>query len=440
MTHEFIFRRCIHLRVATVGSDGEVPEKACPRDRKPGARREPCPNGVALQAFPTRRIIATPGRPATSTRTPAKRWRNSTSRTPISARKISITRKVLITRRRLPRSRPCHPTMRSITPSAKWVRRITWTWGIPTCRRTRRTTPDASKMLTRRRGYRTRVAIDQNEEPRRRVIMNRIQKRELVEQQRKIFEAGAQRVDKRTGSFTFLTWSFFLSPLVAVEEFLSSTFRPAAAGDENAGAAQAAAACHLGSNDSSAIDLSKTTAADETNQGLASSSQTQADHAGRTELLAQPDPAKPNSEAAAAANIGGRDDDSQHDSAHHATHGSSVNALADNHLGLPPGSAPESSEANVLMGTPTPNMAATTSPVEAVVQPVIATATDTVSTLSHDAAAAAAPVEAVVQPGIATATDTGSTLAHDVAATTAPVEAVVQPVLATATDTVSTLT
>ncbi|HJY89886.1 MAG TPA: hypothetical protein VJ255_06380, partial [Candidatus Acidoferrum sp.] len=74
--------------------------------------------------------------------------------------------------------------------------------------------------------------------------MNRIQKRELVEQQRKIFEAGAQRVDKRTGSFTFLTWSFFLAPLVAVEEFLSSALRPAAAGDENAGAAQAAAASH----------------------------------------------------------------------------------------------------------------------------------------------------------------------------------------------------
>ena len=86
--------------------------------------------------------------------------------------------------------------------------------------------------------------------------MNRIQKRELVEQQRKIFEAGAQRVDRRTGSFTFLTWSFFLAPLIAVQEFLSSTLRPAAAEDENAGAAQAAAASHVGNNDSSAIDLS----------------------------------------------------------------------------------------------------------------------------------------------------------------------------------------
>jgi hypothetical protein len=263
--------------------------------------------------------------------------------------------------------------------------------------------------------------------------MNKIEKRELVEQQRKIFEAGAQRVDRRTGSFTFLTWSFFLAPLVAVEEFLSSTIRSAAAEEENARAAQAAAASHVGNNDSPAIDLSKTTATDEASQGLASSSQTQADHTGRTELLAQPDSAKPNSEAAAAS-IGDRDDDSQHDSAHHAIHGSSVNVLADTHLWLPPGSAPESSEANGLMGTPTPNMAATTAPVEAAAQPVLPTATDIVSTLTHDVAAAA-----VVEPVLATATDTVSKLTHDVAATTAPVEAVVQPVTATAADTVSTL-
>ena len=39
--------------------------------------------------------------------------------------------------------------------------------------------------------------------------------------------------------------------------------------------------------------------------------------------------------------------------------------------------------------------------VEAVLQPVLAIATDTVSTLSHDVAAAFAPVEAVLQPVLA---------------------------------------
>jgi hypothetical protein len=48
-----------------------------------------------------------------------------------------------------------------------------------------------------------------------------------------------------------------------------------------------------------------------------------------------------------------------------------------------------------------------------VVQPVLATATDTMGTLSHDVAAAAAPAEAVVQPVLATATATVGTLSHD---------------------------
>jgi hypothetical protein len=91
------------------------------------------------------------------------------------------------------------------------------------------------------------------------------------------------------------------------------------------------------------------------------------------------------------------------------------------------------------MGTLSHDVAAAAAPAEAVVQPVLATATDTVGTLNHDVAAAAAPAEAVVQPVLATATDTVGTLSHDVAAAAAPAEAVVQPVLATATATVGTL-
>jgi hypothetical protein len=269
--------------------------------------------------------------------------------------------------------------------------------------------------------------------------MSKTEKRELIEQQRKIFEAGAQRVDRRTGSFSFLTWSFFLAPLIAVEEFLSSTFRSAAAEEEDAKAVQAGATSHVMNNDPPAIDLFKANAVDETTKGAATSLQAHADQAGGTELLAGPleDAAEPNSEATAATRSGGRNDDSQLQGAHDLIHGSSVNALVNSQL--PASSAPESSQANVLAGTPSHDVAAAAAPVEAVVQPVLATATDMVGTLSHDVAAAAAPVEAVVQPVLATATDTVGTPSHDVVAAAAPVEAVVQPALATATATVGTL-
>ena len=55
--------------------------------------------------------------------------------------------------------------------------------------------------------------------------------------------------------------------------------------------------------------------------------------------------------------------------------------------------------------------------------------TNTVSTLSDDVAGTIAPVEAAVQPVLATVTDTVSTLSHDVAGTIAPVEAAVHPTL-----------
>ena len=269
--------------------------------------------------------------------------------------------------------------------------------------------------------------------------MSKTEKRELIEQQRKIFEAGAQRVDRRTGSFSFLTWSFFLAPLIAVEAFLSSTFGSAAGEEEDAKAVQAGATSHVMNNDPATIDLFNAKAVDETTKEAATSLQAHANQAGEAELLAVPleEAAKPNSEAAAATRSGGRDDDSQHQGAHDLIHGSSVNALADSQL--PASSTPASAQANVLAGTPSHDVAAAAPPVEAVMQPMLATATDTVGTLSHDVAAAAAPVEAVVQPVLATATDTVGTLNHDVAAAAAPAEAVVQPVLATATATVGTL-
>ena len=59
-------------------------------------------------------------------------------------------------------------------------------------------------------------------------------------------------------------------------------------------------------------------------------------------------------------------------------------------------------------------MAGVIAPVEAVAQPVLATATDTASTLSNDVTGAIAPVEAAAQPVLATATDTVSALNNDV--------------------------
>ena len=53
--------------------------------------------------------------------------------------------------------------------------------------------------------------------------MNEIEKRELIEQQRKILETGTQRADRRSGFFSFLTWPFFIAPLFASEDFLAAT-------------------------------------------------------------------------------------------------------------------------------------------------------------------------------------------------------------------------
>src|SRR3954463_138755 len=99
--------------------------------------------------------------------------------------------------------------------------------------------------------------------------MTEVEKRELLEHQQKIFEAGAQRADKRTGSFSFLTWPFFIAPLIAGEEFLSSMLRAEAGQEEDGKAAQASAVLQGIDDDSSAPDPAKTGAADELANGPA---------------------------------------------------------------------------------------------------------------------------------------------------------------------------
>src|SRR3981081_2006868 len=116
--------------------------------------------------------------------------------------------------------------------------------------------------------------------------MNEVEKRELFEQGRKIFEAGAQRTDKRTGSFRFLTRPFLLAPLVAGEEFLAATFKSAAA--EDARAAQAGAAPQAANDDPPASDPSKTSAEDEPAKGRPASQGAHAAPLDPSGLRAQP--------------------------------------------------------------------------------------------------------------------------------------------------------
>src|SRR2546421_9028614 len=102
--------------------------------------------------------------------------------------------------------------------------------------------------------------------------MNEIEKRELFEQQQKIFEARAQRAAKRSGSFNFLTWAFFIAPLIACEEFLAATFKSAAAEEQDAKAAQSGASPQAAKDDPPASDPSKTGGADEAAKTPAASS------------------------------------------------------------------------------------------------------------------------------------------------------------------------
>src|SRR6266403_1474620 len=242
--------------------------------------------------------------------------------------------------------------------------------------------------------------------------MNEVEKRELFEQHRKIFEAGVQRADKRPGSFSFLTWSFFIAPLIACEEFLAAMFKSAAAEEEDAKTAQADAAPQAANDHPPASDFSKTSAEDETAKGPAASSEAHAAQLDPTGLLAQPhdDAPKPSTarnEAVADASAGrggggGDDADSRHHDAHTSIDDSSVNSLsADSHFGsspFPGGSTLESVQSIVLGDSFSPAIIGSA--------PLLGT----VGSPSNDAVGGIAPVEASVP----TVTDTGSTLTHDV--------------------------
>ena len=266
--------------------------------------------------------------------------------------------------------------------------------------------------------------------------MNAVEKRELFEQQRKIFEAGAQRANKRAGSFSFLTWPFFIAPLIAGEEFLAATFNSAAA-EEHAKAALAGAAQQAANDDPPAIDPSKTSAEDETAKGPAASSEAHAAQFDPTGLLAQPqkDAPKPSTarseEAVAAARVGAE-----------AAAAEAAMMPIPAIMTLTPQSTivpstrcqriPTSEAVNCRVGqrsnpfSPMYLSATRFSPSIIGSAPACLEAS---ADLSNDVAGTIAPVEAAASRCSTTVTDTVGTLTDDVAGTIAPVVAAAQPVL-----------
>src|SRR5882672_7299025 len=170
-------------------------------------------------------------------------------------------------------------------------------------------------------------------------VMKEVEKRELIEEERKIFEAGAQRADKRTGSFSFLTWSFFIAPLIACEEFIAATFKSAAAEENDPKATQLGAAPQAANDDLQARDPAITSAGDETAKGPAASSEAHATRLDPTGLVAEPyeDAPKPSTArsdavASESGGGGGGDNGDNADSRPHdadtSINGSSVNSLS----------------------------------------------------------------------------------------------------------------
>jgi hypothetical protein len=250
--------------------------------------------------------------------------------------------------------------------------------------------------------------------------MNEVEKRELFEQERKIVEAGVQRADKRSGSFNFLTWSFFIAPLIACDEFLVGIFKSAAAEQEVAKSAKAGAAPQEANDHPSAIDPSKTGAEDETAKRPAASSEARAAQLDPTGLLAQPhdDALKPSparNEAVAAE--GAR-------AAEAAMMPSPVIITLTPQSKIVPSTRyqriPTSESLKCREGQRSNPFSPTCysfSPSMIGFAPLLGA----VGSLSNDVVGGMAPVEA--QPVLTTVTDTVSTLTHDVGGTIAPVEA-----------------
>ncbi|SCB54801.1 hypothetical protein GA0061098_103069, partial [Bradyrhizobium shewense] len=295
--------------------------------------------------------------------------------------------------------------------------------------------------------------------------MQQVEKRELFEQERKIFEAGVQRADKRSGSFSFLTWSFFIAPLIACEEFLAAPFKSALAEHEDATAAHAGAGPQRTNGELPSSDPAKPGAEDERPKGPAASSETHGGQLDPASLPAEhtPRPGTGGGEAVAVASYGGEGGGGEDAISfkHHARTSADASRVscgtwgsADSDFGNTEssgGATLESIRPNVLYESFSPSVVSSfpvlgdlynevvvgITPVEAIVPPALATASDSVSTLPNDVVGAIAPV-AAAQPTFTTLADT-VTLPDDAVGTIAAVEAAVPPALATMTGAVSML-
>jgi hypothetical protein len=321
------------------------------------------------------------------------------------------------------------------------------------------------------------------------MIVNKIEKRELIEQRRKVFEAGTQRVDKRTGSPSFLTWAFFIAPLIAGRDFLDLG-RQAAAAEEHATAAHKSSAVHPANDDTAVTDFSQTSGDKQPANG---GSPTQhPPHVHPIGLAPQShedlQPGSAHNEAVATASSRGDGSGPGNDPDWGnlpSVQDSSVYSLsADSHVGssqMPGETVLESVPSSILassfnpsvagsphlLGSLTSDATGTIASVEVTVQPAIATLADAVSSMGHVGTSTLAPLDATTQPVLASLSDTADTLTKDVThvapidtATTQPVltalldsadatkdvthlasiEATTQPVLASLSDTADSLT
>ncbi|WP_338320099.1 hypothetical protein, partial [Bradyrhizobium ottawaense] len=235
-------------------------------------------------------------------------------------------------------------------------------------------------------------------------VMQQVEKRELFEQERKIFEAGVQRADKRSGSFSFLTWSFFIAPLIACEEFLAAPFKSALAEQEDATAAQAGAGPQRANGELPSSDPAKPGAEDERPKGPAASSETHVGQVDPASLPAEPQehalrPGTGGDEAVAVASYGGEggggeDAISFEHHAHTSADASRVSCVtwrsADSDLGSTEssgGATLESIRPNVLYDSFSPSVVSSF--------PVL-------GDLGNEVVVGITPVEAAVPPALAT--------------------------------------
>ncbi len=290
--------------------------------------------------------------------------------------------------------------------------------------------------------------------------MSNIEKREIIEQRRKIFESGTQRADKRTGSFNFLTWAFFIAPLIVSKDLLAAGGKPTATSEDHAEAPHKGAVLHTTNEDAPVMDLAQTAGEKETSNGTPALSAAHPPQVGFAPQPHEDQPSIAHSDAIATASGGA--DVGGPEGVNDANWGD-LNSVDDNatsqlsvhpHLGSgqpPSESAVESFQSNVIpssvsasavsLGGPSNDLTGAIAFVEAAGQPAIVTLVSGINggNMNQDLGGTLAPLEAATQPLVTKLSDSVDALTKDVTHV-APLEAITQPVLSTLSDSVDALT